>query len=353
MAAYLGIYLIMALAHGFVRAEATQRFLLVCSTVFLTLFVGTREFVGCDFLTYVRRFETYSMYSFESFGSGTSDIGFTILNYLVISLGLDFVWVQMACAGIFFYCVTVFAIRRENPIGMLALLFPILVIQLAMSGIRQATAAAILLLAWNAFVDRRQFSVLFWVILAATFHSTAILFLPMVLLVGRPFAAWKLLIASITVAPMALLFAGEQVDLYQKRYIEGDVQSFGAIFRLGLIVITAIFFEIYRERYKHKFPGDYELMRAFSVFSFGLIVVFFISTLVTHRLSYYVTPIQLLILMRLPEVMNSDGGEGERITGGSFIHAAPYLVYLAYVIVWFGTSRHADYCYIPYNSYLF
>lgn len=348
MAVYLGIYLILALSHAFVRSESMQRLLLLTGAVFLTVFVGTRDYVGCDFETYLWRFVGYSTYSFENYGAHTSDIGFTILNYLVIWLGLDFVWMQMACAAIFFFCVTVFAFRRENPLGLLALLFPILVVQLAMSGIRQATAAAILLLAWNAFVDKRRIAVLGWVLLAGTFHSTAILFLPMVLLVGRRFSAWKLLLASIAVAPLALLFAGEQVDLYQKRYIEGDVQSFGAIFRLGLIVITAAFFEVYRSKFEKMYPNDYEIMRAFSIFSFGLIAVFFISTLVAHRLSYYVTPIQLLILMRLPMVMK---GDGHRFS--SFVNSAPYLVYMTYIIVWFGTSKHADYCYIPYDSYIF
>lgn len=345
MVLYIGIYVIFCLAYAFVRSEFAKKATFLIMMPAMILFAGTRDWVGCDFYGYLKRFERYQFYSFEEYGSN-ADFGFTLLNYFVSGLGLDYMWVNLFCALIFFVCLTLFALRRENPLGLLALFFPILIVQLAMSGIRQATATAILLLAWNAFVDGKRFRVLAWILIAGTFHSTAIIFLPMFFLVNRTFAAWKLLLASIVIAPLALLFAGEQVTVYQQRYIEGDVQSLGALFRLGLIVITVAMFEMYRTGFKEKYPEDYELMRAFSLFSIGLVVVFFVSTLVAHRLAYYVTPVQLLILMRLPIVVN------ERYRS-ALISSGPYLVYGLYMLVWFGTSRHADICYVPYDSYLF
>ena len=87
-------------------------------------------------------------------------------------------------------------------------------------------------------------------------------------------------------------------------------------------------------------------MRAFSLFGLGVGLLFFISTLAAHRMNYYVMPVQLVMLSRLPRIMSDN-------RSNLALDVAPYVVYGMYIVVWMGLSRHASLCYDPYNSYLF
>ena len=61
--------------------------------------------------------------------------------------------------------------------GYLSLAFPVLIINMPMSGIRQAAAIGIMCFAYNAFNDRRLIRFVFCVIVASGFHSSAVSFL--------------------------------------------------------------------------------------------------------------------------------------------------------------------------------
>ena len=60
-------------------------------------------------------------------------------------------------SAIFFLGVHVLARRQPDPLGFLVLLFPILIINMPMSGIRQGAAIGLLCIAFVAFIDRRPY----------------------------------------------------------------------------------------------------------------------------------------------------------------------------------------------------
>ena len=326
-----------------------QRVMLGLLVFLMVLFVGSRREVGCDFWGYSERFELYDL--FVSLGQGgellqRSEPGFALVNLAVIHLGLPYFWINVACAIIFFACFYVFAGRRERPVAMLALAFPILIVQLAMSGLRQATATALLMLAFHAFSRRQRVMMAFWIILASTFHASALMFMPLVFLIGRNINLATLAVGTLVALPAVALFAGDRVDVYQDRYGEGDVVSFGAVFRTGLIVITAVMFELYSDSFRRLYPQDYPLMRLFSIFAFGLAIVTVVSSIAAHRIGFYLMPVHILTLVRLPLAMS----HGRR--PDPLIAAMPFIAYGAYIVVWFATSKHARLCYTPYDSYL-
>lgn len=346
MNTYLSVYAGMVVSRYLSgKGEQARRILFFLWTLFLVVFVGAREWTGCDFSGYLIRFESYRNL-FAADALEMSEPGFVLMNVFIHSLGLDYMWLNVLCATIFFYCVSSFAMRHDNAVAILALLFPIFVIQLGMSGLRQGLAIAILLLAWNAFADRKRIATAVWIVIAAQFHSSAIIFIPMVLLVGRQVSAVRILISAAIVAPIAVFLMEDRLDVYQSRYLEGESDAAGAIFRLGIIVITALFFELYRKRFLALIPKYYDLMRAFSLFSMGNIVIFLFSTTAAHRIGYYILPVQILSLSWLPYAMFGPR-EGLRWEW------APYLLFGAYMAVWFSFSRHANICYLPYDNYLF
>lgn len=329
------------------RIAQRNAFLIFIFPIFL--FVATREWTGCDFGSYLSRFV---LYGFEASQATVIDIlsksegGFILVNFIVIWLGMDYMWVNVICAIIFFFCLSQFALAREAPMAILALSFPIFIVQLGMSGIRQATAAAILLLAWNAFSDRRRIAMGVYIVLAASFHQTALMFSPLIFAVGRDVSIFRLLAGLAMCAPLAILFSGDRIDVYQDRYGGGEVESFGAFLRIALIAITATGFELYRSNFRALYPKDYALMRIFSLIGLGLVAIAFVSSIAGHRIGYYVMPVNLLTLIRLPRAM----AKGRK---DPLLQFMPFLAYGAYILVWFSISRHAQLCYIPYDSYLF
>lgn len=341
---YVSIYLLLVLT-GFSSAKRPSSVPLILWTLFFIVFAGTRENTGCDFLSYLNRFLDYAYTNAQDVITQPEPL-FALLNILIIKLGLDFMWVNLTASVIIFGAFAAFARRFERPVHFLALAFPILIVQLAMSGVRQAVALGLLLLALNAFRDGKRLSMIVWIVLASQFHTSAIVFLPLVLMIGREPTIWWLAAVTILAAPVAVYFAGDRLDTYQSRYGEGEVESFGAIFRVLLIAISAIFFVIYRDRYRQLYRGDFALMQVFAIMSFALIAVFAVSTIAAHRLGYYIMPVHILMLLRLPNVMRP--GRPEPI-----VTMMPFLAYGAYITVWFSTSRHAQLCFIPYDSYLF
>jgi EpsG-like putative glucosyltransferase len=316
---------------------------------FLSVFSGTRYYTGCDFTGYLHRYENIvPLLTFEKAAFVLDEPGFNLLALGLFGFGLDFMWLNVASAVIFFLCFGIFANRHPAPLMLLTLSFPILIIQLSMSGLRQALATAFLMLAFNAFSDNKRVWVAFWIVIAAQFHQTAILLLPLAFIAGREISVVRILGAVVILGPFAGLFLSDRLDLYSDRYVEqiyGSQSSSGAALRLGLLLITASIFEMYKTRIKALFPKYYQLMRIFSLASFALIPVFLISSVAVHRLIYYILPVNLFTLACLPYAMfpRNQWQIGKLL---------PLALYFSYIAIWFAFSRHANICYTPYESYL-
>lgn len=153
MLTYLGVYVGLVLTKFGAGRSTISTPILAFWAIVLTVFVGSREWVGCDFSGYLLRFNFYQKVPFEAV-TGNAETGFLALNYLVINMGLGYPWLNFFAAVIFFGCAVAFVLKRGDPLSILALMFPVLIVQLAMSGLRQALAVALLMLAWNAFVSR-------------------------------------------------------------------------------------------------------------------------------------------------------------------------------------------------------
>ena len=253
-------------------------------------------------------------------------------------------------ASIFFYYLFKFARNHSRPLLLIALVFPILVIQLSMSGLRQALAVAFLMGALDAFLHAKRLQVVLYILIGASFHQSLVILLPLALMVGRSYSFARVVGAIVILMPIAAYMLSGRAEVYQDRYIEeiyGSMESSGAIFRLGLMVITAIIFELNTRRMARMYPNEYNLMRLFALVSFALIPVMLINTVALHRLIFYVVPMQAYILAALPRAMFTNRQSIRLAELGAVA------MYAAYILVWFSASRHANICYVPYQSYWF
>ena len=314
---------------------------------FFILFVGTRLDTGCDFETYFHRFRQLTP-EYASLSSITEP-GYYLLTFAIKKLGMDFVWVNVIGASIFFYFLFKLSRNHPRPLLLITLTFSMLIVQLSMSGLRQALAVAFLMGALDAFMKGRRIHVAIYILIGSTFHQSVIILLPLAFMVGRSFSMARVLAAMVVLMPIAVYLLSDRMSVYQDRYLEqiyGEMNSGGAIFRLGILVLTALLFEIYSKKMARLHPNAYSLMRLFSLVSFALIPVLLINSVAAHRLIYYVVPMQAFTLAALPAAI---------FVRTKWIKLAtmfPIGLYIAYILVWFSISRHAHICYIPYNSYL-
>lgn len=346
---YFILYTISSLLAIFARAKSSHRTLAIVFTGILILFVGTRFEVGCDYLGYSRRFSRLPEYASIGDMFGAGETGFYLLSASIRDLGMDYSMLLFASGAIYVYCLWRFAKVTDRPLGFLAVCFPILVVQLGMSGIRQALALGFLLLAFSGFISKKRLATAVWIVVASQFHTSAIIFLPLVYLVGRQVSMTRIIVGLVLLGPAVAWLIGERLDVYRDRYVEqiyGENSSSGAWVRYTMIVIPFLLFEWRRKLVEEAFPKLYPLLRLFSLITFTMLLAGFVSSIALHRLVYYAMPVSILAFLCVSRVMATR-------RNSRMVLALPFMMYGFYFLAWTQLSRHARLCYDPYQTWLF
>ncbi|MEK8125025.1 EpsG family protein [Methylocystis sp. IM4] len=158
----------------------------------LFLFVGFRYRVGCDWGGYLVIFENSRIYETSS----TTEQAFWLLNSLLHYLQLDYPYINVVSSGIFSLGLHQIAKRQPDRLSILILSFPILIINLAMSGIRQAIALGILCFAFNAFIDMSLLRCVLFTLIASMFHTSAGAFLMLTPFVRGRFSRQRIILGG-------------------------------------------------------------------------------------------------------------------------------------------------------------
>jgi len=320
--------------------------LLAFAWLVLVLMIGLRWHVGADWPAYQLSWKEAGSRSLPAFlGHYERDALFYGLMWGFRAGGLPYWSFNLLMAAIFATGIVAFARRQANPWLGIAVAVPYLVIVVAMSGVRQATAIGFVFLAIVALQRQRAISFLVYMALAAAFHASAILVLP---LAGLSFARTRLqamLLVLIILAgayySLSLTFSG-----YSERYLSTSViRSSGTLIRIGMNVIPALIFL----RFRKSFPiDDHEalLWRNMSIASLAsLVALYFVaSTTAVDRLVLYFFPLQIFVFAWLPWLVRKPA---ER-----FMLVMLLLVYLAlqlFIFLNFGTNSRG---YLPYRTLL-
>lgn len=339
---YLTIYTFLALmAISNRRAFANGPVVLVGA--FLFLFMGFRFETGCDWGGYLHRWNYVDQETItwsEVFGG---ELGYSLFQNFIKGVGFDFVSFNAAISLVLVFCYIRFARAHHFHWLILALLFPVVMVQLGMSGVRQALAGGILMLSFNAYLEGKKSWVAIWVLIATQFHASAVTFLPMCLLAGERITGFRLTLAVFIFIPLSALLVGERVDQYQARYGSGDVTSGGALIRYALSLWIVPIFYVYRREIERLFPKQFPLLSFSALAILSLSPLVFLSSIALHRLNYYAIPLSVLLCVYAGSVAFK-----RPIIG----HSAALVTYGVYMGLWFLSSRHAGVCYVPYENVL-
>ena len=137
----------------------------------------------------------------------------------------------------------------------------------------------------------------------------------------------------------------EAFDIYRVRYVESSVDAVGGTFRAALLAIVGVLFlAVFRKRWRSRFGREYNLVLIGAVSMISVFPVALLSSVIGDRIGYYIMPIELIILARIPYLY-----EGR---DSMLLNFGPYAALAAVLGVWVQYSSLFAQCYVPYSSWL-
>lgn len=327
--------------HGVLRR---QTYYLVLFGLFV--FSAFRYEVGCDWTGYYFQYMNAADLDWNSIRSIREPVWWAILAWINAS-GLPYPVANIVSSAVFFIGIHILARRQPDPLAFLVLLFPILIINMPMSGIRQGAAIGLICIAFASFIDRRPFSFAIWVTLAAGFHTSSAIFMLLLPLATGRYTRKRLLLAAVLSLPGVLFLASsEAAEVAASRYMDSGVDAAGAMFRVGILGMSSLYFFLFlRKKWLRTWPQDYSLASIGAIGMALALLLLPISSVVGDRFGYYLIPIQTMIFARLPFLP---------FRKNAALHAAlPYIGLLIVFTVWSQLSWHFRQCYIPYQTWIF
>lgn len=159
--------------------------------LFFTLVIGLRHQVGGDWLAYLRMFDNQAERPLGDVIGG-NEPGYFLLCWLAGRYGGTIYFVNTVCGVIVMTGLVRFS--RTLPLPWLALLVsvPYLIIVVSMGYTRQAAALGFLMMGLVSLANRSMRQFVFWTLLGATFHKSAVLMLPVAALASTTQRLWSL-----------------------------------------------------------------------------------------------------------------------------------------------------------------
>jgi len=335
-----GAVAIQEQSHG---SPPSSRPLLFLAAILMTGFIGLRYEVGPDWQSYV---EIYK-------GANRLDVGGVIAHddpgfYALMSLGRKLqleIWaLNLACAAIFTSGLVAFARRQPNPWLAITVAIPYLVIVVAMSGTRQATAIGFIFLGLAAFFDKKLYRFMFWVMCASLFHASALL---MVVVVGLSYTRnrFQSVVLLCIAAIPAYYILSASFEVYINRYANEDIQSEGTIYRVMMNFIPAVYLLVNLKKFTTE-RHEQVLWRNLAIIAIICVPLMLLvpSSTALDRVSLYVIPLQIYVLAQIPNIVSTNPKE--------YIVAMIGIVgtLASVMLIYFIFSTHGEY-YIPYKIY--
>jgi hypothetical protein len=313
----------------------------------LTLLIGYRFEVGGDWGNYLRNLE---MMEYLGLGEALDrgDPGYRLLEWISLKLGWGVYGVNLIGGAIFAFGLAVFCRNLPRPWLALAVAVPYLVTVVGMGYTRQGVAIGVGMLALVALEKRSLRTFVVLVFLAASFHKSAVLLLPIAALAATRNRVWT----AVAVAAMTVLgywlFLDDSVETLYASYIEAEYESQGAKIRLLMNALPSLVLLLWRKRFQMTLD-QMRLWQWFAIISLGLLALVFLTPYSTaiDRIALYMLPLQLVVFAYVPEVF---GGRRTARNGPFVIAVLAY--YAAVLFVWLNYADHSH-LWKPYRFYPF
>jgi hypothetical protein len=327
------------------RAPATARadVLFRLGIVLMAVVIGLRYKVGADWVAYELMFSDAQHQSLGALPV-QADPGYVAVNIFVQWLKGELWMVDLICAAIFCWGLMRFAEAQERPWLAALVGVPYLVIVVAEGYTRQGVAIGVIMAGLASY--SRTASVLrfaAYVAVAAMFHKSAVVALPLVAVANERGRFVTLLIAVALSYLLYTQFLAQSVGRFVTNYIDSRYAAEGAGIRVAMCLVPASLF-LLRQRSLGFSNLERMIWRNFSLAAFGFFVLLIglRASVAVDRMALYVIPLQLAVLSRPRSMFTTEGL-------GTFL----VIAYSAAVqFTWLNFAHHARF-WVPYQFWPF
>jgi hypothetical protein len=310
------------------------------------LLMGLRHGVGGDWGAYARHFAWIQQQTFEAALTQRGDPAYYGASWLLSRIGGDVHALNMVCAVVLAWGTMAFARRQPAPWLALFAAVPYLLIVVGMGYTRQSAAIGCAMLGLIALGDGRRRKFVFWILLAAAFHKTAVVMLPIAALSATRIRTWTYIWIGAVAAIGAWLFLYDTSDTLYANYVTSDYRyaSEGAGIRVAMDVVPAILYLVFQRRLAR---GEEErrLWMWLALIALVCVPLLSLSPTAVDRMALYLIPIQLYVFGRLSTMARTIKGRTQVVLG-----IVAY--YVAVQFVWLNFAQTA-FAWLPYRMFPF
>jgi EpsG family len=228
--------------------NAAQFMALAGFVVFYTLLAGLRHEIGGDWGNYQVIYDDIATDSF-SYALTVTDPLYGLVNYMAAQADLSMYFVNGVCAFVLALGVARIAGSFRDPWLAITMAVPYLLIVVGLGYIRQGAAIGMLLLAISAFDRGKLIRTVVFLLMGVGFHLTAVMVFPLfALTLARRNRILAILLALASVAAYFVLVV-PKFDQFNAGYIEGELESTGALPRILMSFIPSILLLLRRRNF--------------------------------------------------------------------------------------------------------
>jgi len=305
--------------------------------------IGLRHEVGGDWWNYLGHIEMVAAPLQEALSEG--DPAYSLLNWLAAETGLGVYFVNTVCAVLFAWGLVAFCRAQPRPWLALVVAVPYLVTVVAMGYTRQGTAIGLAMLGLVALSDRKTLRFVVFVVLAAAFHKSAVILMPLAILAGTKRRIWTAFWVGLSSLLFYVLLLQESVEVLKINYLEAEYQSQGAAIRVAMNAVPAVLFLWFRRRFvMPQEERTFWIWMSLVALVFVVLLAVLPSSTAVDRVALYWIPLQLFVLSRLPDAIGKPNGLNSLLVKGVVAYSA------AVLFVWLFFADHA-FAWLPYQFY--
>ncbi|WP_086736861.1 EpsG family protein [Erythrobacter colymbi] len=327
------------------QVRVPYAFLWALVALALVTIIGLRWETGGDWGNYDRMVQS-ALWTDNRFGL-LGDPGFHAVTRLAAQSAYGMLVVTMISGVVVTAGLIRFCLAQPRPWLCLAVAVPYFVVVMGMGYIRQGMAVSLLLMALIAVQQGSVTRFIGWVLAAALFHSTALIFLPLALFMARvhPFARLMLLLGAAAVLGTAA--TGERTGLLLTNYVDQEMTSSGALVRLAMTALPGAILLYWRGRFglTSSERWIWMMLSLGGIAALVLVLVFPTSTAI-DRVGLYLLPLQLFVYARLPDAL-AGNDRTARVLATAIV-----ALYAAAFYVWLNYAVNVEY-WLPYRFFLF
>lgn len=325
--------------------HAGEYYFFIAAILLICLTIGLRYQVGADWQSYIGHLFRASYTDFADIPT-SGDPGYVFLNWLAARYGFDVWLVNLACACLFAWGLFSFAMVQPRPWLALVVAVPYLVVVVAMGYTRQGVAIGLAMRGLVALGgDKSNAKFVFWVVLAALFHKSAVLLIPIAALAENRSRVWTFCwIGAATIGAYFTLLENS-VNSLMSSYVDAQYESGGALIRVLMNAVPALILIAFRNKFLFRLH-ERGLWLIIALIGLALVpaVIMSPSSTAVDRVGLYIIPLQIMVFSRLPDSLAKNEHRSRELSLMVVVYSAGSL------FVWLNFATHAQY-WLPYQIY--